>query len=111
MRAYPSDAARRRRLDSWLHTYNHHRCHTALDGQPPITRVDNLTGHYLGSGSRRHQFGVTVPPGQHPCEPLRTDDLDRSVSDGLTPREGPEVPVCERRRVGLDEDVRLAAGM
>jgi transposase InsO family protein len=46
VRAYNSEAERRRRLDSWLHTYNHHRCHTALDGQPPITRVDNLPGHY-----------------------------------------------------------------
>jgi transposase InsO family protein len=45
-RAYSSEAERRRRLDSWLHTYNHHRCHTALGGQPPITRVDNLPGHY-----------------------------------------------------------------
>ena len=46
VRAYPSEAARRRRLDSWLHLYNHHRCHTALGGQPPISRVNNLTGHY-----------------------------------------------------------------
>ena len=46
VRKYSSEAERRRRLDSWLHTYNHHRCHTALGGQPPITRVDNLTGHY-----------------------------------------------------------------
>jgi transposase InsO family protein len=46
VRAYSSEAQRRRRLDSWLHTYNHHRCHTALGGQPPITRVDNLPGHY-----------------------------------------------------------------
>jgi transposase InsO family protein len=46
VRAYPSEAARRRRLDSWLHLYNHHRCHTALGGRPPISRVDNLTGHY-----------------------------------------------------------------
>jgi len=46
VRAYNSEAERRRRLDSWLHIYNHHRCHTALGGQPPVTRVDNLTGHY-----------------------------------------------------------------
>jgi transposase InsO family protein len=46
VRAYASEADRRRRLDSWLHTYNHHRCHTALGGQPPVTRVDNLPGHY-----------------------------------------------------------------
>jgi transposase InsO family protein len=47
VRAYRSEAERRRRLDSWLHIYNHHRCHTALGGHPPITRVDNLTGHYI----------------------------------------------------------------
>ena len=45
-RSYRSEAERRRRLDSWLHTYNHHRCHTALGGHPPITRVNNLPGRY-----------------------------------------------------------------
>lgn len=44
-RKYRSEAERRRRLDSWLHTYNHHRCHTALGSQPPITRLNNLPGH------------------------------------------------------------------
>jgi len=43
---YRSEAQRRRRLDKWLHTYNHHRCHTALGGHPPVSRVNNLTGHY-----------------------------------------------------------------
>ncbi|MEU0465098.1 IS481 family transposase [Amycolatopsis sp. NPDC006131] len=33
-------------LPDFLHHYNHHRAHTALNGQPPITRVNNLTGHY-----------------------------------------------------------------
>jgi transposase InsO family protein len=46
VRPYRSEAQRRRRLDSWLHTYNHHRCHTALGGQPPISRVNNLPGQY-----------------------------------------------------------------
>ena len=45
VRAYRSEPERRRRLDKWLHLYNHHRGHTALGGQPPITRVDNLPGH------------------------------------------------------------------
>ncbi|KOV16128.1 transposase, partial [Streptomyces sp. XY413] len=27
-------------------TYNHHRCHTALDGKPPISRVNNAAGQY-----------------------------------------------------------------
>ncbi|MHA3704919.1 IS481 family transposase, partial [Jatrophihabitans sp. YIM 134969] len=30
----------------WLHTYNHHRGHTALGGLPPATRVTNLSGQY-----------------------------------------------------------------
>lgn len=33
-------------LPTWLHTYNHHRTHTAIGGQPPINRVNNLAGHY-----------------------------------------------------------------
>ena len=46
VRTYRSEAQRRRRLDTWLHIYNHHRCHTALGGQPPVSRVNNLPGHY-----------------------------------------------------------------
>jgi transposase InsO family protein len=46
VRPYRSGAQRRRALDKWLHTYNHHRCHTAIGGHPPITRVNNLPGHY-----------------------------------------------------------------
>ncbi|MFC5903595.1 IS481 family transposase, partial [Streptomyces zhihengii] len=33
-------------LSDFLHTYNHHRCHTALDGHPPISRVNNTAGQY-----------------------------------------------------------------
>ena len=40
-----TDHERTAALDDWLHTYNHHRGHTAIGG-PPITRVNNLTGHY-----------------------------------------------------------------
>lgn len=40
-----SETARNRTLDRWLHNYNHHRHHTAIDG-PPIERVNNLAGHY-----------------------------------------------------------------
>lgn len=32
-------------LDSWLHFYNHHRPHSALGGQPPVTRLNNLIGN------------------------------------------------------------------
>jgi transposase InsO family protein len=43
---YTSTRHRRDALTAWLHTYNHHRAHTALGGHPPITRVNNLPGHY-----------------------------------------------------------------
>jgi transposase InsO family protein len=33
-------------LPQWLHNYNHHRGHTALGGQPPISRVNDLPRHY-----------------------------------------------------------------
>ncbi len=45
-RLYTSENARRAALAGWLHQYNHHRPHSALGGQPPITRLDNLDGHH-----------------------------------------------------------------
>jgi transposase InsO family protein len=45
-RLYRSDAERCTEFPRWLHTYNHHRGHTALGGQPPATRVPNLSGQY-----------------------------------------------------------------
>ena len=46
VRIYPTDSARTLALVRWLHSYNHHRCHTALAGKAPISRVNNLPGHY-----------------------------------------------------------------
>jgi transposase InsO family protein len=43
---YRSDAERCDEFPRWLHTYNHHRGHTALKGQPPASRVPNLSGQY-----------------------------------------------------------------
>uniref|UniRef100_UPI0031CF3C4A IS481 family transposase n=1 Tax=Saccharothrix mutabilis TaxID=33921 RepID=UPI0031CF3C4A len=43
---YQSENERREALPQWLHTYNHHRSHTALKGLPPASRVPNLTGQY-----------------------------------------------------------------
>ncbi|MGW6450102.1 IS481 family transposase [Lentzea sp. NPDC055074] len=45
-RHYDTDHERRAALPSWLHFYNHHRAHSALGGQPPITRLTNLPGHH-----------------------------------------------------------------
>ncbi|WMX48497.1 IS481 family transposase [Streptomyces roseicoloratus] len=46
-RPYHSEQERRDTFPGWLHTYNHHRGHTALKGKPPASRVPNLTGQYI----------------------------------------------------------------
>jgi transposase InsO family protein len=45
---YDSSTARTAALPEFLHTYNHHRAHTALGRKPPISRiaVNDLPGHY-----------------------------------------------------------------
>jgi transposase InsO family protein/transposase len=43
---YTSSAERTAALDGWLWHYNHHRKHSALGRQPPITRLNNLLGSY-----------------------------------------------------------------
>jgi transposase InsO family protein len=45
-RAYSHESARRAALPAWLHFYNHHRPHTAIGKLPPISRLNNLPGHY-----------------------------------------------------------------
>ncbi len=45
-RPYQTETERRAALPRWLHTYNHHRGHTALAGKPPASRVPNLSGQY-----------------------------------------------------------------
>ncbi len=45
-RPYRSDIERREAFPGWLHSYNHHRGHTALAGKPPASRVPNLTRQY-----------------------------------------------------------------
>ena len=43
--AWDSDQARAEDLTRWLHSYNHHRYHTAIGGTP-ISRVNNLRDQY-----------------------------------------------------------------
>jgi len=43
-RLYRTDTERCDAYPAWLHTYNHHRGHTALGGLPPASRVPNLSG-------------------------------------------------------------------
>ena len=43
---YGSSQERTAALDGWLYHYNHHRRHSALGRQTPITRLNNLLGSY-----------------------------------------------------------------
>jgi len=45
VRAYTSEGERAAALDDWLHSYNHHRHHTAIGGAP-ISRVNDPAGRY-----------------------------------------------------------------
>jgi transposase InsO family protein len=45
-RLYLSESQRRKALPGWLHEYNHHRPHSAIGRQAPITRLTNLSGQY-----------------------------------------------------------------
>jgi transposase InsO family protein len=46
-RFYESTNQRDKTLPDWLHHYNHHRPHSAIGGQPPVTRLTNLPGHHI----------------------------------------------------------------
>lgn len=46
VKPWPDNTTRTAALDDWLHLYNHHRHHTAVGG-PPISRVNDLPGHYI----------------------------------------------------------------
>ncbi len=46
LRPYTTNDQRTEALADFLHTYNHHRSHTALGGKPPISRVNNASGQY-----------------------------------------------------------------
>ena len=45
-RLYTDESQRRKALPGWIHEYNHHRPHTAIGRQTPITRLTNLSGQY-----------------------------------------------------------------
>jgi transposase InsO family protein len=43
---YNSESARRAALPAWIHHYNHHRPHTAIDRSTPLSRLTNLSDQY-----------------------------------------------------------------
>jgi transposase InsO family protein len=62
VRVYRSDAERTAALDDWLHTYNHHRFHTAIGGTP-ASRVNNPPGQYSQTESARVLTRTGCRPG------------------------------------------------
>lgn len=81
---YPSETERRKALPAWLHSYNHHRLHSACGNKPPFTRLTNvpellhphLPRFRSGHGRPRcgdHQSRNTSPTHGHLRRPpLRT---------------------------------------
>jgi len=55
VRPYSTNAERTKALTDFLHTYNYHRPHTALGGQPPISRVSNPPGQYTQATAGEQQ--------------------------------------------------------
>jgi transposase InsO family protein len=47
VRVYRSEHARTTALTRWLHLYNHHRAHTSLGGNAPMTRINNLPRRHI----------------------------------------------------------------
>jgi transposase InsO family protein len=45
-RLFTSEDQRRKALPAWIHAYNHHRPHTAIGHNPPISRLINLPDQY-----------------------------------------------------------------
>ncbi|NKW46227.1 transposase [Rhodococcus hoagii] len=45
-RDHQSEQARRTALMGWLHTYNHHRLHSAIGRNVPFSRLTNVPGQY-----------------------------------------------------------------
>lgn len=54
IRPFDSSAERANALPGWLHTYNHHRNHTALGGKPPISRT-SVNNSAVITPSRHHR--------------------------------------------------------
>lgn len=50
-RPYPTSAARTATLEPWLHRYNYHRPHSALNGNAPMTRIPAGVLNLLGSNT------------------------------------------------------------
>ena len=97
-RVSTSNSQRARALDRFLHTYNHHRGHTAVGGEPPITRT-NLAGQHTQrffayrffalppSNSSRQPFAETSTSYFLAADLIRRQARSRSASVDTPPEE------------------------
>jgi leucine-zipper of insertion element IS481/Integrase core domain len=70
IRPHTTNHDRTEALATFLHTYNYHRSHTALEGQPPISRVNNAPTHYTRMSLQPGGHGRRVPVGEHIDRPV-----------------------------------------
>ncbi len=59
-RLYLSEAERAAAYPEFIHTYFHHRGHTALGGKSPADRVPNLRGQYTKEAADDRNQGLTT---------------------------------------------------
>ena len=88
LRPYTTNTERTAALADFLHTYNHHRCHTALDGQPPISPVNNAADQYTGSGRRRGGSGPAALGWRQPGDRQDVRVLRSRQTRASRPRSG-----------------------
>ncbi len=86
-RHYQREADRRHALPAWLHTYNHHRPHSATGKKPPITRLDNVPGHHTwGSDQQSLELAAARRALVHraaPGHPQHPQGLHQLLSLGV----------------------------
>ncbi len=58
-RFYVSETERREALPGWIHFYNHHRRHSAINGTP-TSRLNNLPGHHSADVCRSASARSTI---------------------------------------------------
>ncbi len=92
-RLYSSNGQRHRALDRWLHLYNHHRGHTALRGEPPISRT-NAPGQHIWLRPNRPPASDSVNARAIP-EPTTAGPPSRPSPPG---RASPDRRRCRHRR-------------
>lgn len=49
---YGGETARGDALPAWIHEYSHHRPHSTIGNQPPVSRLTSVPDHYTYASAR-----------------------------------------------------------